>query len=42
MTALALDLPVQDKFQLYIFGKGGLALGIVTQLCGITPHTIGT
>jgi hypothetical protein len=32
---LVLGLPVQEKFQLYVCGKGGLALGVVTQLCGI-------
>jgi hypothetical protein len=40
MTAPALGLPVQDKFQLYIYKKGGLALGVVTQLCGITPQPV--
>jgi hypothetical protein len=30
MTVPALDLPVQDKFQLYVYEKGGLALGVVT------------
>jgi hypothetical protein len=30
MTAPALDLPVQDKLQLYVYEKGGLALGMVT------------
>jgi hypothetical protein len=41
MTALALGLPVQDKFQLYINEKGGLALGMVTQLWDITPQPVG-
>jgi hypothetical protein len=36
--APALGLPVQDKFQLYVYEKGGLALGVVTQLQGITPQ----
>jgi hypothetical protein len=30
MTAPALGLPVQDKFQLHVYEKGGLALGVVT------------
>jgi hypothetical protein len=30
MTAPALGLPVQDKFQLYVYEKVGLALGVVT------------
>jgi hypothetical protein len=34
MTAPALGLQVQDKFQLYIYKKGGLALVVVTQLQG--------
>jgi ribonuclease HI len=41
MTAPALGLPVQDKFQLYVYEKGGLALGVVTQLQGITPQPVG-
>jgi hypothetical protein len=41
MTAPALGLPVQDKFQLYVYEKGGLALGIVIQLWGITPQPVG-
>jgi hypothetical protein len=41
MTAPALGLPVQDKFQLYVYEKGGLALGVVTQLWGITPQPGG-
>jgi hypothetical protein len=41
MTAPALGLPVQDKFQLYVYEKGGLALGVVTQLQGSTPQTVG-
>jgi hypothetical protein len=36
MTAPALGLLVQDKFQLYVYEKGGLALGMVAQLWGIT------
>jgi hypothetical protein len=31
MTVPALGLPVQDKFQLYVYEKGGLALWVVTQ-----------
>jgi hypothetical protein len=38
MTAPALGLPVQDKFQFYVNEKGGLDLGVVTQLRGITPQ----
>jgi hypothetical protein len=41
MTAHALGLPVQDKFQLYVYEKGGLALDMVTQLRGITPQPVG-
>jgi hypothetical protein len=41
MTAPALGLPVQDKFQLYVYEKGGLVLGVVTQLWGITPQPVG-
>jgi hypothetical protein len=40
MTAAALGFPVQDKFQLYVYEKGGLALGVVTQLQGITPQSV--
>jgi hypothetical protein len=38
MTAPALGLPVQDKFQLCVYEKEGLALGVVTQLRVITPQ----
>jgi hypothetical protein len=41
MTAPALGFPAQDKFQLYVYEKGGLALGVVTQLRGITPQAVG-
>jgi hypothetical protein len=41
MTALVLGLPVQDKFQLYVHEKGGLALGVTTQLWGIQPQPVG-
>jgi hypothetical protein len=41
MTTPALGLPVQDKFQLYVYEKGELALGVVNQLWGITPQTVG-
>jgi hypothetical protein len=37
MTAPALGLPVQDKFQLYVYENGGLVLGVVSQPQGITP-----
>jgi hypothetical protein len=41
MTAPTLGLPIQYKFQLYVYEKGGLALGVVTQLWGITPQPVG-
>jgi hypothetical protein len=41
MTAPALGLPVQDKFQLYVCERGELALGVVTQPRGITPQPVG-
>jgi hypothetical protein len=41
MTAPALGLSVQYKFQLYVYEKGRLALGVVTQLQGITPQPVG-
>jgi hypothetical protein len=41
MIAPALGLPVQDKFQLYVYEKGGLALGVVTQYQGIPPQPVG-
>jgi hypothetical protein len=41
MTAPAPSLPVQDKFQLYVYEKEGLALGVVTQLQAITPQPVG-
>jgi hypothetical protein len=41
LTAPALGLLVQDKFQLYVYEKGGLALRVVTQLQGITPQPVG-
>jgi hypothetical protein len=41
MTALALGLPVHNKFQLHVYEKGGLALGVVIQLWGITPQPGG-
>jgi hypothetical protein len=41
MTAPTLGLPVQDKFQLYVYEKGGLPFGLVTQLQGITPQPVG-
>jgi hypothetical protein len=40
MTAPALDLPLQDKFQLHVYEKGGLALGMVTQLWDVTPQPV--
>jgi hypothetical protein len=41
MTAPALGLPVQDKFQLYVYKKGGLDLHVATQFWGITPQPVG-
>jgi hypothetical protein len=42
MIAPTLGLPVQDKFQLYVYEKEGLALGVVvTQLRGIAPQPVG-
>jgi hypothetical protein len=41
MTTPALGLPVQNKFQLYVYEKGGLVLGVVTQHQGITPQPVG-
>jgi hypothetical protein len=41
MKAPALGLPVPDKFQLYVYEKGGLALGVVNKLQGITPQPVG-
>jgi hypothetical protein len=35
--APALGLQVQDKFQLYVNEKGGLTLGMASQLRVITP-----
>jgi hypothetical protein len=32
MKAPTLGLSVEDKFQFYVYEKGGLALGVVTQL----------
>jgi hypothetical protein len=37
MTAPALGLPVQHKFQLYVYEKEGRALGVLTKLWGISP-----
>jgi hypothetical protein len=37
MIVPALGLPVQDKFQLHVYKKGVLALG-VAQLQSITPQ----
>jgi hypothetical protein len=37
----ALSLPTQDGFQLYVYEKGGLALGVLTQLRGPTPQSVG-
>jgi hypothetical protein len=40
MKAPVLGLPVQDKFQLYVYEKGGLPLGVVTQVQCITPQPV--
>jgi hypothetical protein len=36
-----LGLPIQDKFQLYVYEKGEMALDVVTQLWVITPQPVG-
>jgi hypothetical protein len=41
MTVPDLGLPLQDRFQLYVYEKGGLALSMVTQLWVITPQQVG-
>jgi hypothetical protein len=41
MTAPVLGLLVQDKFQPHVCEKGGLAVGMMTQLQGITPQPVG-
>jgi hypothetical protein len=41
MAAPTLGLPVQDKFQLYVYKKGELTPGVVTQLQGIIPQPVG-
>jgi hypothetical protein len=41
MTASGLGLPVKDKFQLYVYEKGGLALEVLTQLLGIISQPVG-
>jgi hypothetical protein len=41
MTVPALGLPIQCKFQLYVYEKRGLAVGVVTLLQGITPQPVG-
>jgi hypothetical protein len=41
MTAPALGLPVQHKFQSYVYAKRGLDLALVTQLQGTTPQPVG-
>jgi hypothetical protein len=40
LTAPVLGLPAQDKFQLYVYEKGGLALGVMTQFWDITPQPV--
>jgi hypothetical protein len=40
MTASALGLPIQDKFQLYVYENRGLASVVVTQLWAITPQLV--
>jgi hypothetical protein len=40
-SAPALSLPSQDTFQLYFYEKGGLPLGVITQLQGSTPQHVG-
>jgi hypothetical protein len=41
MTAPTLGLHIQEKFQLHVYEKGGLALGVVSLLQGITPQPMG-
>jgi hypothetical protein len=41
MIAPDLGLLGQDKFQLYVYEKKRLVLGVVTQLQGITPQPVG-
>jgi hypothetical protein len=41
MTAPALNLPARDRFQLHVYEKGELALGVVTQLWCIIPQPVG-
>jgi hypothetical protein len=41
MTAPTLSLPIQDKFQLYVYEKEGLVFGMVTQFWGIISQPVG-
>jgi hypothetical protein len=41
MTTLVLGLLVQDKFQLYVYEKERLVLGVVTELQAIIPQPVG-
>jgi hypothetical protein len=41
MIAPVLGLPIQDNYKLHVYEKGGLALGVVTQLWGITAQPVG-
>jgi hypothetical protein len=41
MTVPALGIPVGNTFQLYVYKKGRLALGVVTNLWGIAPQPVG-
>jgi hypothetical protein len=40
-TAPALSLPTKNHFQLYAYAKGGITLGVLTQLRGPTPQPVG-
>jgi hypothetical protein len=39
--ALALSLPTQNHFQLYVYEKVGVSLGVLTKLRGPTPQPVG-
>jgi hypothetical protein len=41
LTAPALGLLVQDKFQLYVHEKGGFTMEVVTHLWSIIPQPVG-
>jgi hypothetical protein len=41
MTGFVLSLPVQNKYQLYVYEKRRLTLRVVIQLWSITPQPVG-